>query len=753
MAMDLNRIDSIKDYDEAIEALEAFVGDLVAEFVESPEGKAYLAEYPEMEEFVGSWIDNLLYFGYAYESVTLPRMTKSKVEVILTELFPRKVSLMTPEDANSTIPELLAFWQYLKRQYKHRHADQILKFLQKLQPKFKGIMNDSSKFGMAKSILMAGVEAGFDMTSPEGLKAFQEHHNQQIRESHQQGNRSPQNIQNIWNIQNLDTQNTQNIQNIQDISDSTEPSLIQSDYSAFLGGDNPLGGMNVLGGDILSGNIFGDNISGDNMSGGNHPALENIDLSELGLPPDEVAALSELMANVPEGMANHPEVQQLLSILSALAQGNLSVPDLEPAEDFWQERRSYTWRQAASHLEPLSAEAIALLQQQQITETEPGKILQDFQTILEFVGDGILVSGANHLFPLNALPELNDRLSTPIPLDLKRPQMKSFPTIQGLYLLLRATGIGQITSKGKKSIMVLEPQRLQSWNTLNPTERYFTLLEAWMLRAHEEMLGETRSHSDEGTKTMEFFYTPENVKRTIKNYGEQDKLNYYPEYHNLALMHLFGLLNWELGKPEKGKGFRIRSFEQLPWGQTLMQVTLQTSVEREFGWQGSNNPFHPFGELQAAFQPYFPEWQNNLTVPKRETRSGVYIFKVSLGKIWRRLAVSGEQTLADLSQLILESVEFDSDHLDEFTYKNASGRTVRISHPYASGSPSTDQVQIQDLQLSVGASMLYVFDFGDWWEFTVQLEKIDSEDTRTNYAAILEQRGKAPEQYPNWDDE
>jgi hypothetical protein len=42
---------------------------------------------------------------------------------------------------------------------------------------------------------------------------------------------------------------------------------------------------------------------------------------------------------------------------------------------------------------------------------------------------------------------------------------------------------------------------------------------------------------------------------------------------------------------------------------------------------------------------------------------------------------------------------------------------------------STDQVQIQDLQLSVGASMLYVFDFGDWWEFTVQLEKIDSEDT------------------------
>jgi hypothetical protein len=219
-------------------------------------------------------------------------------------------------------------------------------------------------------------------------------------------------------------------------------------------------------------------------------------------------------------------------------------------------------------------------------------------------------------------------------------------------------------------------------------------------------------------------------------------------------MHLFGLLDWELGKPEKGKGFRIQSFEQLPFGQALMQVILQTAVEQDFVWQGSNNPFHPFGELQTALQPYFPEWQNNLTVPEGGgTRSGVYIFKVSLGKVWRRLAISGEQTLADLSQLILESVEFDSDHLDEFTYKNASGRTVRISHPYASGTPSTDQVQIQNLQLSVGATMLYVFDFGDWWEFAVQLEKIDAEDTRTGYTAILEQRGKAPEQYPNWDDE
>lgn len=53
MTFDLSRIDRITDYDEAIDALEEYVEDLVDEFVEAPEGKAYLAAYPETAESVG----------------------------------------------------------------------------------------------------------------------------------------------------------------------------------------------------------------------------------------------------------------------------------------------------------------------------------------------------------------------------------------------------------------------------------------------------------------------------------------------------------------------------------------------------------------------------------------------------------------------------------------------------------------------------------------------------------------------------
>jgi hypothetical protein len=697
MTIDLHQIDSIKDYDRAIEAMERFVEELVEDFAESPEGKAYLAEYPEMEDMIGSWIDNLLYFGYAYESVTLPRMTKQDVNVILTELFPRKISLMKPEDADTTIPELIAFWQYLKRQYKLRSAEAILKLLKKLQPNYRDIINDSSKFGIAKSFFMAGTESGFDMTSPEGLQAFQEQHNQQLQDN---------------------PPSTSSRQ-----ATPATASLIQSDYSTFLGGSD----------------------------------LSFDPSEDLEMPPGQVinlAEVAEMLDNLPEELANTPEALQLRSALTFLSTGQLfPEPNVSAPDNFWQEMRSNLWRRFMIGLEPPSEEMIALLQQQQITEIEPGPILKDFQTILEFVGDGIPVSGVNHLFPLKALPELNERLSTPIPLDLKRPQMKSYPTIQGLYLLLRSTGLAQITAKGKKPIMVLNPEVLQPWNTLNPTERYFTLLEAWLLHAREEMLGESRSPYDEGSKCIQFFQNPDHIKKTIKDYNAQDIYNYYPEYHNLALMHLFGLLDWEVGKPGKGKGFRLKSFAQRPFGQALIRVMLQgASSDESLEPQGGMTP--SFGTLQPVFHPYFPEWQNNLALPQSEVRSGVYTFKVSLGKIWRRLAISSQMTLLDLSRLILDSVEFDSDHLDEFTYKDSFGRTIRISHPYADGSPSTDQVLLEELQLPVGATLTYVFDFGDWWEFTVQLEKIDQEDTRTNYQAMLERRGKSPEQYPDfWDED
>jgi hypothetical protein len=655
MTVNLHRIDSIKDYDEAIEALEDYVEELVTEFVQSSEGKAYLKAHPEMAEYVGSWIDNFLYFGYAYESVTLPQMTTSNVEVILTGLFPRKVSLLNSEEANSTIPELMAFWQFLKREYKHPQATSIIKCLQKLESQYKERMNDPQNFGIAKSFFMTGTSAGFDMTTEEGLKEFQKQYNQNIQDS----------------------------------------------------------------------NINNSEINSDNL-----PVPQNL--------PQAIAFFQE-------------ELENLLETLEEESENNSQ--EIDDFQDFKQELLSRVWQSAAQELPPLTPEAIAFLEQQQISETQPGTILQDFQTLLDFIRDReISVSEVQNLIPMKILAELNQRFSKPVQTALKRPQQKSYPSINGLYLLLRALGLGQIINRGKKHFLVINLDLLSSWQGLNPTERYFTLLETWLIRADEEILGARKSPFNEGMKCLQYWPQIPPQGQKFSNYEAQKSLNYWPELHNIALMQLFGLLEVKSVKPEAGKGWRIETVKKLPFGEALMQIVFRTFVERGMRWPSEDNSSIPFGELQPALQSYFPELRNTLAMPELEKQSGVYIFKVSLGKMWRKIAISSQMTLENLSHLILESVDFDCDHLDMFRYKNQFGRTIEVSHPYADGSPSTDEVLIVDLSLQEGSMMTYIFDFGDWWEFRVQLEQIATDRSQTDYGAIIESKGKAPVQYPDWDE-
>jgi len=104
---------------------------------------------------------------------TIPRMTVADAKEILTELFPRKISLSSPDEADTVIPELLAFWSYLAREHLLPNAPAILGLLhEELQPEFKSMMNDPSKFGMAKSFFVTGQAAGFDMRNEEQLQKF-----------------------------------------------------------------------------------------------------------------------------------------------------------------------------------------------------------------------------------------------------------------------------------------------------------------------------------------------------------------------------------------------------------------------------------------------------------------------------------------------------------------------------------------------------------------------------------------------------
>ena len=63
------------------------------------------------------------------------------------------------------------------------------------------------------------------------------------------------------------------------------------------------------------------------------------------------------------------------------------------------------------------------------------------------------------------------------------------------------------------------------------------------------------------------------------------------------------------------------------------------------------------------------------------------------------------------------------------------------------GNEATPEVQIGELPLQPGASLEFVYDFGDWWRFQVTLEKIDPPDPKIKKSRLIEKHGQAPKQY------
>lgn len=118
-----------------------------------------------------------------------------------------------------------------------------------------------------------------------------------------------------------------------------------------------------------------------------------------------------------------------------------------------------------------------------IDEHGPGTILWDFHTMQDYVAMARPSLSKTGLLPMGALTDLNAGLSHPLSIGLKRPQLRSYPNIQALFLLLRATGLAQTVREGRSSRLHLDPTMSTKWEALNPTERWFSLMETWLLRA------------------------------------------------------------------------------------------------------------------------------------------------------------------------------------------------------------------------------------------------------------------------------
>jgi hypothetical protein len=142
--------------------------------------------------------------------------------------------------------------------------------------------------------------------------------------------------------------------------------------------------------------------------------------------------------------------------------------------------------------------------------------------------------------------------------------------------------------------------------------------------------------------------------------------------------------------------------------------------------------------------------------------SETLVFRASLRrKIYRDIEIAGTGSLYTLAQAIVRFFDFDFDHAFGFYSKlkgNIYNSPVRYELFVDIGEGEGDARSVKRTRIikafpSVGTKMRFLFDYGDEWEFLVELVKRKPKEPKVKLPRLLLSAGKAPAQYPDPEDE
>lgn len=125
-------------------------------------------------------------------------------------------------------------------------------------------------------------------------------------------------------------------------------------------------------------------------------------------------------------------------------------------------------------------------------------------------------------------------------------------------------------------------------------------------------------------------------------------------------------------------------------------------------------------------------------------------------RVWRDIAVLSSQNLYNLAESIIDSFGFDFDHC--FGFFDSLKTWVGSKEKYelftdlpdtekTPGAKSVKKTKINQVFKQQGNKMLFLFDYGDNWEFVVELLKVALVDRGKPYPFVVAKVGRAPKQY------
>ncbi|MFL6946881.1 MAG: IS1096 element passenger TnpR family protein, partial [Xanthobacteraceae bacterium] len=142
--------------------------------------------------------------------------------------------------------------------------------------------------------------------------------------------------------------------------------------------------------------------------------------------------------------------------------------------------------------------------------------------------------------------------------------------------------------------------------------------------------------------------------------------------------------------------------------------------------------------------------------------SETLVFRASLTpQVYRAFEISDTSSLYALAHAIVQCFDFDFDHAFGF-YSRLKGNIYDSPVRYElfvdmreseGEARSVKRTRVVEAFPSVGTKMRFLFDYGDGWEFLVELVKRKPKEPKVKLPRLLMSAGKAPPQYGDPEDD
>ncbi len=130
------------------------------------------------------------------------------------------------------------------------------------------------------------------------------------------------------------------------------------------------------------------------------------------------------------------------------------------------------------------------------------------------------------------------------------------------------------------------------------------------------------------------------------------------------------------------------------------------------------------------------------------------------GATYRDIEIEASKSLYKLAEAIVSAFGFDFDHAfgfyggDPFARKRAQPR-YELFADMGEADPDVRGVKktkVSEAFPTIGRSLVFLFDYGDGWQFRVKLEAKGLKLAKTRYPRVVASQGEAPEQYADPDE-